>query len=248
MVRNKTIDIVITSYFRPHFTAQCLEKIKEHTKYPHRIILIDNGSDQETTDYLWDAWENDAIDLLILNDHNEGLEPAKNHAFNFVTSEYVVDTDNDILCPPFDWLERLKRLLDERPDYAAIACPPQVFIGADRNEILKGEDAVVERAFVGGSLRIMRTEAVRSVGGWRSNPQNMVEANRGEEHYICGKLREKGWKVGYAKNIDCFHLFGSDEWGYKKGVEHYHRDQWPKPTDEMFGKPDDWYGRYDFET
>ena len=233
------VDIVMTSYYRPHFTAQCLEAIDKYTKYPHRVILIDNGSDRETTDYLWDAWEHNTINLLILLDKNYGLEPAKNKALPFVRSDLYVDTDNDIIVNDYGsdcWLTRLVGLMNRNKGYAAISSTPQVFIGADKSEMFKDADEVVERDFVGGSMRIMRTDAVKEVEGWREEPKDMVEANRGEEHYICGKLKKEGWKVGYARDVECQHLFGSDNWGYKKETEHYHRDQWPIPTDEMYGK------------
>ena len=105
--------------------------------------------------------------------------------------------------------------------------------------MFKDAPEVVERHFVGGSLRLMRTNMVREVGGWRSNPKDMTEANRGEELYIGSKLRVKGWKLGYARDVECVHLFGEADketgqgnWGYPKGVEHYHRPIFPIPTDK----------------
>lgn len=242
-MRDQT-DIVITSYFRPQFTWDCLSALKQYTTTPYRVILVDNGSDQETLDMLWDAKEGKLIDVLILLDKNYGLEPAKNYALSFVRSPFYVDTDNDILVPPAtdsDWLEKLYRLIETDDKLAALSCPPQVFIGAHKEEIFKDKPEIVERDIVGGSMRLMRTDAVRAVGGWRSDPKDMNEANRGEERMICGKLRAKGYKVAYARDIEVFHMFGGDgEWGYGK-VEHYHRDQWPRPTDSLFGKAEDWY-------
>lgn len=243
MVRDQT-DIVITSYFRPKFTWDCLSALEQYTPTPHRVIVVDNGSDQETLDTLWDAKEQKLIDVLILLDKNYGLEPAKNYALSFVRSDLYVDSDNDILVPPStdcDWLETLHRLIGEDDKLAAIACTPQVFIGAHKEEIFKDQPEFVQRDFVGASMRLMRTDAVRAVGGWRSNPKDMNEANRGEERYICGKLKAKGYKVGYARDIEVFHMFGEDgEWGYGN-VAHYHRDQWPRPTDKMFGQAENWY-------
>lgn len=231
------VNIVITSYYRPEFTLQCLEAIDKYTSYPHRVILIDNGSNQETLDTLWDAWEHNLINLLILNEENQGLEPAKNHAFTFVDSDLYVDSDNDIIVPDLGkkcWLTRLVELMEKYKDYAAIATTPQVFIGADKVEMFKNAPEVVERNFVGGSMRIMRSDVVDKVGGWRDNPKDMYEANRGEEKYICGKLKQEGWKVGYARDIECKHLFGEDgEWGYGN-IPHYHRDQWPRPKDSLY--------------
>ena len=233
----KPISIVVTSYYREELTEKCLLSIKENTTYPHSVTVIDNGSDMETQDTLWDLKEMGLIDTLILLPENKGLEPAKNLALNFVESELYVDTDNDVVAHKYEdkcWLTRLVELMDKYPDYVAISSTPQIFIGAIKSEMFKDAGEVVGRDFVGGSLRIMRTAEVKAVGGWRSSPKDMVEANRGEEHYICGKLRQAGWKVGYARDVECKHLFGSnpdEPWGYPKGVPHYHRPISSIPTD-----------------
>lgn len=242
------IDIVITSYYRPQFTWECLNAIETFTTTSHRVIVIDNGSDKSTQDTLWDAKEEGLIDILILLDKNYGLEPAKNYALSYVSSDIYVDSDNDILVPPSsdnsDWLGRLSTLLEKDDKLVAVATTPQVFIGAHKEEIFKDADEVVERDYVGASMRLMRTDAVRSAGGWRSNPKDMNEANRGEEKYICGKLRAKGYKVGYARDIGSFHCFGEENWGYPDNVDHYHRDMWPLPTDKLYGNKKDWYEKH----
>lgn len=244
-MQNEKIDICITSYFRSEFTAQCLEKLKKHTNTLYRVIVGDNGSDMKTRDMLWDYYEKGLIDELVLLSDNIGLEPLKNMLLHHVRSSLFTSTDNDILVPPLnedgDWLSRLIKLMETDQELAAIALTPQIFIGADKNEMFKDSPEVLERDFVGGSMRLMRTSAVRDVGGWRSDPKDMNEANRGEEKYICGKLKEKGYKVGYARDIEAYHLFGEDEeWGYGN-VEHYHRDQWPKPKDSNFISYAEWY-------
>jgi hypothetical protein len=59
-------------------------------------------------------------------------------------------------------------------------------------------------------MRIMRTEAVRKVGGW----EHKTEAGRNhEERWICGKLQEAGYKVGITSRIRAFHPFPPN-WGY----------------------------------
>lgn len=253
MLRDK-IDIVITSYQRPTFTWETLSNLHAYTENI-RVIVVDNGSDEETQDMLWDARTGELIDTLILLDKNYGLEPAKNYALNFVKSDLYVDTDNDILVPPpdksGDWLHNLKKLIDKDEKLAAVALTPQVFIGAHKAEMFKDAPEVLIRDFVGGSMRLMRTDAVRATGGWRSDPKDMTEANRSEEKYICSKLRAEGYKVGYARDIECFHMFGEKDvltgqgnWGYNSETKHYHRDIWPRPTDSMYGNKEDWYKKY----
>ncbi len=248
MAQNK-IDIVIISYYRPEFTWKTLDAINENTTTPHRVIVVDNGSDSETLDMLWDAREAGLADILVLLDKNYGLEPAKNIGLALVRSELYVDTDNDILVPPVnqdgDWLTHVKKLMEKDENLAAIALSPQVFIGANKEEMFKDAPEVLIRDFVGGSMRLMRTDVVGEAGGWRSNPKDMTEANRSEEKYICSQLRKMGYKVGYARDIQCYHMFGDDEqWGYGE-VEHYHRDQWPRPKDSNFISYDKWYESLD---
>jgi glycosyltransferase involved in cell wall biosynthesis len=238
------IDIVITSYFRKEFTEQCLLKLKKYTFTPHRIIVVDNGSDSETTDMLRGM----EIDELVLLPDNIGLEPAKNIGLSHVTSDWFVDSDNDILVPPFekgkDWLQRLLELKDKNPEYAAIACPPQVFIGANKEELFRNKPEVVEWNKCGGSMRLMNTKLVRQVGGWRNEPKDMIEANRSEEWLICGKLKAEGYKVGYARDIGVYHFFGDDkQWGYGN-VPHYHKDIYPRPTDTQYGTAEQWYNNF----
>ena len=248
-MEGEIIDILITSYYRSEFTWQCLESLKKYTLTPHRVIVVDNGSDQETLDMLWEGKDNGLIDVLVLLDKNYGLEPAKNYGLSFIKSSVFADTDNDILVPPpdhgGDWLSQLRTLLEKEKKLVALSLTPQIFIGAAKEEMFKDSGEVLERDFVGGSMRLMCTAVVRSVGGWRSDPKDMNEANRGEERYICGQLKAKGYKVGYARDLECYHMFGEDgKWGYGD-VESYHRDQWPRPTDEGDKSVKEWYDNYE---
>lgn len=242
----KWIDILMVTYERPTFDIEVLEAIRRDTDYLHRVIVVDNGSKQQA--HLQRAKEQGLIDILILLDRNYGLEPAKMYGLPFVRSPLFVNTDNDCLPQPrvggTDWLSKLVQLMYDHPRYAAIACPPQVFIGADRNALFANVDKIAEWDKAGGSLRLMRTDLVRESGGWRTEPANADEANRSEEWLISGKLRELGYKVGYAKEIECFHMFSDDEnWGYGS-VESYHRDLHPRPTDTLYGTKEEFYAKY----
>lgn len=246
----KWIDILMVTYERPEFDVEVLNAIRRDTDYLHRVIVVDNGS--RSVDHLAKLREEGAIDVLLLLDKNHGLEPAKMFGMPLIRSPLFVNTDNDCLPRPRVngrcWLTDLVHLMRAHQDYAAIACPPQVFIGANKDDLFRDAGEVVEWDKAGGSLRLMRTDLVRDVGGWRSNPRDAYEASRGEEWHICQKIKALVYKVGYARDIECFHMFGEDEqWGYGD-VEHYHRDMHPKPKDSMFISKEDWYAKFDHRT
>ena len=176
-----------------------------------RLIVVDNGSDDTT--FLENFYSDGIIDELVLNKENRGLEPARNQALELVKSELFVCADNDCLPEP-EWLSKLTDLMETFPDYGAIALRTQVMIGTGNIFDGKEEYLVVEFPHPGGSFRIMRTEQVRLLGGWRD-----VLGRGTEERHICGKLREIGAKTGFAVDARCLHLFGpttTDRWGYPK--------------------------------
>jgi O-antigen biosynthesis protein len=224
MTTNKKIDISMVTWNRPEFTKRSIDAINKNTNYPYRIMVVDNGSKKKTRELLWQMYTDRKIHLLVLLEKNYGLEYAKNIGLDSVESKYHISTDNDIL-PQKGWLGKLVKLMDENPEYAAISCRTQVMIGTGNIYDGKENQDIVEFPHPGGSLRIMRTKLVKKVGGWRND-----EPSRGsEEKYICGKLRELGYKTGFAVKVKCYHMFGKGNWGYDKKLkpeQHGHNPVW----------------------
>lgn len=218
------IDLHLVSWNRPQMTKLVIDTIQKNTDGDsYRLVVVDNGSDESTVDMLDDLHENGKIDELVKFDANMGLEFARQFMLEKCTEgEYFVCVDNDCL-PPLrrhgqDWLARLKELMEKYEDFAAIALRTQVMVGTGNifEEADQAKDDIVEFPHPGGSYRIMRTREVKFVGGWdRKDP------GRGaEERYICGKLRDAGFRTAFATDIRCLHLFGTrgdkptDRWGY----------------------------------
>ena len=211
---NDKVDIVLVTFNRLPMTKRTIEFLKDNTKTPYRLIIVDNNSTDGTKDYLRGLMAEDQSLQVILLNENKGLEAAKNIALKEVKSERYVDSDNDCLVPklaPEDWLTQLNGLMDRHPEFAAIAMRPQILVGV--GPLFKNAEEVVENNVCGGSMRLMDTAAVRAVGGWRDE-----FSNGSEEWLIAGKLREIDKKVGYARDLFVVHLFGTDShWGYGTG-------------------------------
>lgn len=231
MTNNLPIDIVITTWGREWMTNNCLNAISDNTKIPHRIILIDNGSEPDfQVSYLGRS------DIYVRLDKNYGLEYAKHIGMQFVESELFVSTDNDILPYKYDpdWLSQLIDLMNKYPEYGAIALRPQILVGTGM-QMFETDKELVDFPHVPGYCRIMRTKLVNEVGAWKDK-----RPLRGhEEMWIGEKFAEKGYKMAWANNLRCWHLFGkedTDEWGYLKGStpeSHGHNPVWPMPKNDM---------------
>ena len=248
------IDILMVTYHRKNFTHMAIESIASRTKTPYRLIVVDNGSSEDMQQMLEAYRREDIIDVLLLLDRNYGLEYAKNSGLRFVdSSPYFVNVDNDLIIEANqgqdDWLKKLTVLMDSHPEFGAIACRPQVLYGVpnifrdevtEDGEIIKHltDDGLVGFFYdgngpCGGAYRMMRTDLVK-VTGWRDMAEHKDDPtqSRSEEWRICGEINRQGYKCGYARYIRCYHLFGECNWGYSKGIPHYHKKH-------DFGEPKD---------
>ena len=228
------IDIAMLTCDRARITEQAIVELHRRTTTPHRLIVLDNGSTDGTPDLLHELHEAKMIYWIEFSSENYGVHWGHNRLLERITTNLYISTDNDlipsILVDGKDWLQRLVALMDERPDYAAIAARPHILPG-EHGDKFKDAPEVLSVNHCGAHLRLMRTEAVREVGGWRKH-QN--PGRNDEEKWICGRLRKAGWKVGYARDVRAIHLWGEpelgeDDWGYEVGSDHGHRAIWPLP-------------------
>lgn len=204
----KPIDIFILAFMRELYTMETLLFLRQRTKYPHRVWLLDNGGNGELKDH---------VDFYIPFKENLGVHAAWNIATGLAESEYFITSDNDIFVPDLDpdWLTQLVGFMDERSDYGAISLHPHVFIGIAGEDPNDPED-VKEAPMAGAVMRIMRKEAVLKAGGW----ERVINPSRNhEERTISSRLQSAGYKVGRTVRIRAYHPFGKDiegnlGWGY----------------------------------
>lgn len=220
-------DLQVITWNRPKMSELVIRTIHRNTKPgTYHLTVLDNGSDDIS--WLTKLADEGIVHEFTIQPENIGLEAARQKLLNYWTqSPYFVCIDNDCLPPPMlngqDWLERQLDLMRKYEDFAAISQRTPVMIGTGDifGEADQAGDDILEFGHPGGSFRMMRTEAVKAVGGWdRGAP------GRGsEETFICGKLRDAGYRTAFAVNIQCLHLWGTrgdtgtDPWGYDKDMK-----------------------------
>jgi GT2 family glycosyltransferase len=228
------IDIFLTTFNRKAFTERTIAYINNRTKYPHRLFVIDNGSTDGTTDVLRRLEKAGAIFHWLSMSKNIGIHMAWNTALGLASSEFMVTMDNDLYVPDLEpcWLEQLRHLMNIHPSYAAIAAQPHTYLGASSPTVY--DEGVADVGHCGAVARLMKTALVKQVGGWE---RSFDSKRNHEEKTICGRLRDAGFKVGYAQKIFCYHDFGKDDnWGYEDIAPHDHghripgEEIWPTPN------------------
>jgi len=116
-----TLSIVIPTWNRRDLLAACLASLQQQTRHADEIIVVDDGSTDDTTSFLARAYPDVRVVQL---DRNSGFCIAVNAGIRAATGDLVFLLNNDMTLAD-DCLERL--LLASSTSEAALFAPLVVF-------------------------------------------------------------------------------------------------------------------------
>jgi GT2 family glycosyltransferase len=207
--------IVMLSWNAPHFTEVAVASIREHTRLPYEIIVIDNGSEPETLARLAQL---QAV-RIIYNAKNTGFAFGCNQGLAAARGTHVVLLNNDVVVTA-GWLEAMIDIQRRNPTVGMsapysnhvggiqqIAGTPYTDIAdlpayaAKRSAERRGRSLRVNRA-VGFCLCISR-RVVEEIGGL--DPRYGLGGF--EDDDFCLRVRAAGYEIAIC--ADSFvHHFG----------------------------------------
>lgn len=102
------VSIVVPLYDQWPYTQRCLEAIEDTTRMPYELVLVDNGSCDDTADH----------PVQVRNEHNRGFAVACNQGAAYARGDIVVFLNNDT--EPHDgWLDAILAEFDD-PDVGVV--------------------------------------------------------------------------------------------------------------------------------
>ena len=109
----KTISVIIPTYQHAKTIGQCLNSVLIQTKKPNEIIVINDGSTDNTLEVLKPFLEK----IILVNKENEGgnPNPTRNLGFEKSHGDLVIFCDADVVMRP-DMLEKLYNILEAHPE------------------------------------------------------------------------------------------------------------------------------------
>jgi N-acetylglucosaminyl-diphospho-decaprenol L-rhamnosyltransferase len=222
-----SIDVVIVAYNRYELTDSCLRHLRAQTA-EHHVIVVDNGSSDDTRARLRGDWP--AVQLEQL-DENRGFPEACNRGVAAGSGEIVVLLNNDVDCRP-DFLELLVAPLrdsgvgsvaslmlqpgGELIDSVGLAADP-VLAGFPRLQglpLARAREIVPILAGPAGTAAAYRRTAWEEVNGLDETIVAYME-----DFDLALRLRMAGWRTVTEPNAVGVHL-GS--------ATHVHRSAWQR--------------------
>ncbi|HEY4309390.1 MAG TPA: glycosyltransferase family A protein [Pirellulales bacterium] len=106
-----TVSIIIPTYNRAHLVVEAIESALSQTRVPDEILVIDDGSTDNTTAVL----ERFGAPVHVLRQANRGRSAARNTGIREATSDAVLFLDSDDLLMP-NCIEEFVSVLERQPD------------------------------------------------------------------------------------------------------------------------------------
>ncbi len=108
------VAIIVVSYNNLEYLKQCMDSLWTHTAYPNfEVIVVDNGSGREVTDYLTERAGQEPRLKLVLNGANLGFARANNLGIQAAGEcDYLVLLNDDTVVTR-GWLSRMVHSLQD---------------------------------------------------------------------------------------------------------------------------------------
>lgn len=195
------IGIGIVTFNRYPIIRKCIESILRHVDYPYNLTIVDDGSFDETRDYLKKLKEKGIIKNLILLDKNVGIAEARNILINNISEQYIfmLDGDEDFSQP---FLKKLVTVLNKEPKVGMVSVnyknlnTSKHWKGTEK-KIGKNITLVISRICCAHAY-LIRRKIFDKIG-------KFVKKNNGRIGFITSsfmdRVRESGWNIGHIKEV-----------------------------------------------
>jgi len=234
MEPSKTL-VVVLNWNSREMTAECIRSLLAMNSQDFRILVIDNGSRDESVEYLRVKFPQIGV---ISNGRNLGFAAGCNggirHALN-ERAEFVLLVNNDTVVDPAMLQELLNTAVQE-PEAAMVS--PKIFYfdprdrlwwagglynlwrGIPRHVGFREKDGSEynrprELEWATGCVMLLRCQALSQVGLF----DERIFGN-GEDLDLSLRVRERGWRILYAPRAKVWHKEGID---YRRNVGEYAR-------------------------
>lgn len=219
------VDIVICVHNALEDLQRCLAAVLAHTTYPFHLILVDDGSDAVTADFVASFARLHGAEL-VRHERAMGYTRAANAALRRSTDDFVVLLNSDTLVTP-GWLDRLVACaradarvglvgplsntaswqsipeLEREGDWAPNPLP-EGMTAAEMGELVAGYSGRLypPMAFLNGFCLLLNRQTIAEIGLF--DEENFA-LGYGEENDYALRARKAGWKATLADDAYVYH-------------------------------------------
>lgn len=157
------ISIIIPSYNQNQYLASAISSCLEQTKKPHEIIVVDDGS---TDNSLAIARSFEKEGVKVISQTNRGLSSARNTGIMNATGDYILPLDADDMFLE-NAIEKISQVIEQTG--ADIVSPSFKCFGVSQAEIILMPNPTIDDFITGnrvGYCSAIKKDVLLEVGGY----------------------------------------------------------------------------------
>jgi len=192
-IRNAVTSIIICALNHlQDLSVPCISNLLANTDGPFELILIDDGSHDETFSYFRNLTRK-----AYRNRSSKGVAVSRNRGIKASEGEYVVFLDNDVTVPP-GWLLFLKREAT-KPNVGIIG--PILSNEMQNLNLPRSADGLIDVAAISGACTFIKREVLDAVGLLDERFTNIAE-----DTDFCIRARKAGYRVVITPRLMVNHI------------------------------------------
>ncbi len=171
--QKECMSIVVPVRNRPQLILRCLDSLKSQTYRPLHVIVVDNGSSDDTLSNVldWrDANSDDNFSIEILSESRPGAAYARETGLEHVLTDKVMFFDSDDAMRP-GCVTSAMEIWRENPDLDVITWPVAIHHDEEVRITHFAKGNMLEQHLVHAILRTqgyaIKTDFIKKAGGWR---------------------------------------------------------------------------------
>lgn len=197
--------IIPTTSDRKLLLERCLVALGKYTSPKNtELIIVDNASLDDTCDYL-DQLVNDRFFncKVVVNSQNVGFAQSINMGMEKAVGKYICAMHNDVFLTS-NALDEMQEIMDENPDYGAIGPCTRHTLNPEQitdNPTNERNNPLTPADYLDSFCMFFRSDL-------NLHFDEQYELAYFEDIDFCLQIRDHGWKIGIAPDINVDHLFG----------------------------------------
>lgn len=193
------VSIIILCWNNLEYTRKCIESIKENTPLSYQLVIVNNGSSDETSSYI-KAMLNKG-DILIDNITNMGFSSANNLGSRVAAGKYLLFLNNDCEVGP-GWFEQL---IEAAQDNCVVGPSLGVLIKNDDKKLIDYRGRCFDESdlmsYLEGWCLLIKKKDFFSIGGFDIQFDPFLS----EDADFSFRCREIGLNIKSLPNLPVLH-------------------------------------------
>lgn len=223
--RSASVDVIICIHNALQDVRRCLESVVRNSTPPFKIILVDDGSDEDAIAFL-NEFSSSQECMLIRNDQARGYTFAANQGLRASTADFALLINSDTVVTP-GWLDKMVACARSDPkigmvgplsntaswqsipkiesngDWADNPLPPGLTIDQMGDLVTQYSERIYPTMmFLNGFCLLIRRDLITKIGYF---DEERFGVGYGEENDYCLRARKAGWKLALADDVYIYH-------------------------------------------